>query len=78
MGGHGTPPPLPQGAMFHVAVGQNQTGPFDMATLQQQAASGQLTRATLVWKAGMAQWAKAGEVPELAPVFSNVPPPITP
>ena len=49
-----------------------------MATLQQQAASGQLTRATLVWKAGMAQWAKAGEVPELAQVFANVPPPINP
>ena len=78
MGGHGTPPPLPQGATFHVAVGQSQTGPFDMATLQQQAASGQLTRASLVWKAGMAQWAKAGEVPELAQIFSNVPPPITP
>jgi membrane protease subunit (stomatin/prohibitin family) len=78
MGGHAAPPPLPQGAMFHVAVGQNQTGPFDMATLQQQAASGQLTRATLVWKSGMAQWAKAGEVPELAPIFSHVPPPINP
>lgn len=78
MGGHGAPPPLPQGAMFHVAVGQNQTGPFDMGTLQQQVASGQLRRDTLVWKAGMAQWAKAGELPELAPIFANVPPPINP
>ncbi|HYC36680.1 MAG TPA: SPFH domain-containing protein [Usitatibacter sp.] len=70
------PPPVPGPAGFHVAVGQNQTGPFDMNALQQQAAAGQLTRNSLVWKAGMAQWAKAGDVPELAPVFANMPPPI--
>jgi hypothetical protein len=29
-----------------------------------------------VWKNGMAQWMKAGEVPELAPLFANLPPPI--
>jgi hypothetical protein len=47
-----------------------------MATLQQQAAAGQFTRNSLVWKSGMAQWVKAGEVPELAALFANVPPPI--
>ena len=62
--------------MFHVAVGQNQTGPFDLSALTQQAASGQLTRSSLVWKNGMSQWAKAGEVPELASIFANSPPPI--
>ncbi|MBZ0248181.1 MAG: DUF4339 domain-containing protein, partial [Burkholderiales bacterium] len=45
---------------------------------QQQAASGSLTRASLVWKAGMAQWAAAGDVPELAALFANVPPPVPP
>lgn len=73
---HASPPPLPGGPAFHVAVGQSQTGPFDMAVLAQQAASGQLTRASLVWKNGMAQWTKAGDVPELANLFANVPPPI--
>jgi membrane protease subunit (stomatin/prohibitin family) len=72
----GSPPPLPGGAQFHVATGQSQAGPFDMAALQGQAASGQLTRNSLVWKNGMAQWVKAGEVPELAPLFANLPPPI--
>ena len=76
-GGAGGPPPIPGGPRtFHVAVGQNQTGPFDVGALQQQAASGQLTRNTLVWSAGMAQWAKAGEVPELAALFAATPPPI--
>jgi len=70
------PPPIPGAAMFHVAVGQNQTGPFDMGALQGQVTSGQLTRNSLVWKAGMAQWVKAGDVPELASLFAAVPPPV--
>jgi membrane protease subunit (stomatin/prohibitin family) len=71
-----TPPPIPGAAVYHVAVGSVQSGPFDMATLQRQAATGELSRITLVWKPGMAQWAKAGELPELAPLFANTPPPI--
>ena len=73
-----SPPPIPGAVSFHVAVGGQQAGPFDLAALQQQAAGGQLTRATLVWKAGMAQWAKAGDVPELAALFAHVPPPVPP
>jgi membrane protease subunit (stomatin/prohibitin family) len=75
-GAQASPPPLPGAAMFHVAVGQSQSGPFDLGALQQQAAAGQLTRNTLVWKNGMAQWVKAGDVAELAGLFANVPPPI--
>jgi membrane protease subunit (stomatin/prohibitin family) len=76
--GAGGPPPIPGAVGFHVAVNGQQAGPFDLAVLQQQAASGSLTRDSLVWKAGMAQWAKAGEVPELAALFANVPPPVPP
>ena len=54
------------------------SGPFNMAALQQQVQSGQLTRETLVWKEGMAQWTKAGEVEELAGLFKAVPPPLPP
>lgn len=72
------PPPVPGAAAsaFHVAIGQNQTGPFDLRALQQQVTAGSLTRNTLVWKTGMAQWTKAGDVPELTPLFANAPPPI--
>ena len=75
-GGHAAPPPIPGGAAFHVAVGQSQTGPFDLGALGSQAASGQLTRNSLVWRAGMSGWVKAGEVPELSGLFANSPPPI--
>jgi hypothetical protein len=70
------PPPVPGGIAFHVAVGSSQSGPFDLAALRQQAASGQLTRGTLVWRNGMAQWVKAGDVQELAALFADVPPPV--
>lgn len=73
----GGPPPLPPGnRTYHVAVGQNQTGPFTVAMLQQQIANGNLTRDSLVWSAGMAQWSKASEVPEVAALFASTPPPL--
>jgi membrane protease subunit (stomatin/prohibitin family) len=72
------PPPIPAAVAFHVAVGGAQTGPFDMGTLQSQVTGGQLKRDSLVWKAGMAQWAKAGEVSELSSLFASVPPPLPP
>jgi membrane protease subunit (stomatin/prohibitin family) len=74
--GAGMPPPLPGAVSFHVAINGQQAGPFDMATLQAQLASGQLRRDSLVWKAGMAQWAAAESVAELAPLFASMPPPI--
>ena len=72
-----TPPPIPA-AVYHVAVNGQVTGPFDATTLAQMVASGQLTANSLVWKNGMAQWAKAGTVDELKNIFANVMPPIPP
>ena len=70
------PPPLPQVAMFHVAVNNQSQGPYEMNQLQQMAQNGSLTRTTLVWKQGMAQWSAAGEVAELAHLFAAMPPPL--
>lgn len=71
------PPPIPTVA-YHVAVNGQATGPFDVSVLTQMAATGQLTADSLVWKAGMAQWAKAGMVDELRRLFENTMPPIPP
>ena len=68
-------PPPPPVVMFHVLINNQQAGPYDMQMLQQMAQSGQITRETYVWKAGMAQWAKAGECPELQSLFGTTPPP---
>ena len=70
-------PPIPTVA-YHVAVNGQATGPFDISVLAQMATAGQLTADSLVWKNGMAQWAKAGAVDELKNLFANVMPPIPP
>ena len=74
-GGAATPPPIPGAAAFFIATNGAQAGPFDMNALATKARAGELTRDTLVWKQGMAQWTPAGSVSELASVF-NPPPPI--
>ena len=71
------PPPIPTVA-YHVAVNGQATGPFDISALAQMATAGQLTADSLVWKNGMAQWAKAGTVDELKNLFANAMPPIPP
>ena len=76
--GAGASPPIPGATGFHIAVNGQQTGPFDISALQGQASSGQIKRDTLVWKTGMAQWLKAGDVPELSALFADVPPPVPP
>ena len=76
MGAGAVPPPIPAAA-YHVAVNGQAAGPFDISVLAQMAAAGQLTADSLVWKNGMAQWAKAGTVDELKKLFPATPPPIT-
>ena len=71
------PPPIPT-VVYHVAVNGQATGPFDISVLTQMATAGQLTADSLVWKNGMAQWAKAGTVDELKNLFANAMPPIPP
>ncbi len=72
------PPPLPQAVQFYAAIGGQQAGPFDLAALQQRVQAGQITRDTLVWKQGMANWTAAGQVPDLGSLFGAVPPPLPP
>jgi membrane protease subunit (stomatin/prohibitin family) len=67
------PSPIPVVA-YHVAVNGQAIGPFNLSTLAQMAANGQLTADSLVWKNGMAQWAKASTIDELKNLFSVVPP----
>ncbi|MBY0457770.1 MAG: SPFH domain-containing protein [Gemmataceae bacterium] len=70
------PPPLPTAVTFHAALNGTQAGPFDLPGLQTLINAGRLTRSTLVWKPGMANWAAAETVPELASLFAAVPPPL--
>jgi len=70
------PPPIPGSAQYFVAVDGQQAGPYGEQTLQQMIGLGQLTPDTLIWTQGMAQWAKASTVPDVAKLFPQGPPPI--
>ena len=70
------PPPPPPVLSYFVAVGGQQTGPFDITALSQMVKAGSFNKESLVWKQGMTGWAAAGQVTDLAQVFNSVPPPI--
>ena len=74
-----TPPPM-LNVQYHISVNGAQAGPYNMQQLAQMAQNGQLTLQTYVWKQGMANWAFAKDVPELASLFAppapgSMPPP---
>lgn len=71
--GVATPPPVPVVA-YNVAVNGQATGPYDINTLKQMALAGQFSADSLVWKAGMSEWVKAGAIDELKPMFVVMPP----
>jgi membrane protease subunit (stomatin/prohibitin family) len=70
------PPPLPTQAVWYLGTGGQQQGPYEPAALAAQVGGGALTRATLVWRAGMDTWLPAGQVPELAQLLAATPPPL--
>nr|MDT0660143.1 SPFH domain-containing protein [Micromonospora sp. DSM 115978] len=77
-GAAGGPPPLPNQEQWYAGIGGQQHGPFDRTGLAERVSGGAVTATTLVWRAGMAAWTPAGEVPELAALLGSVPPPLPP
>lgn len=81
-GGAGGPPPIPEvpgasaAAKFYAAIDGQQVGPLDLANLKQQVQSGRITRDTLLWREGMADWTPASQVSEAQAAFTAVPPPL--
>lgn len=61
-------------ADYHVVRDGDSTGPFDRETLGHMAAAGALSADSLVWTDGMEDWTRAGDVAELAGLFSGQPP----
>jgi hypothetical protein len=73
----GATPPVPPGIaqQWHIAEDGAATGPFSAADLRQMAATGSLTGQSWVWTPGSAGWRHAAEVPEIAALLGQVPPP---
>ncbi len=68
------PPPLPGGARYHVAIDGEATGPYSVEGLQQQLGNGVITKETLVWANGMADWEELGRVEDLNALVVAPPP----
>ncbi len=73
-----SPPPPPVEAVWHVAENGATTGPFSRAALGRMASDGSLKRDSMVWTAGQDGWKKAGDINELAQLFTIMPPPPPP
>ena len=66
------PPPTTQ---YMISNNGNQLGPYTIPQMEQMVQNGTLTKDTYVWKSGMNQWELAGNVSELASIFTQTPPP---
>ncbi len=72
------PPPPPAEHVWHIAESGETRGPYSRAAMGRMATSGELTRQTQVWTAGQDGWMRAGDVTELAQLFTVLPPPPPP
>lgn len=72
------PPPPPVEKVWHIAKEGAAQGPYGRGHLGRLVAEGGVTRETLVWAQGMDGWKPAGEVAELAQLFTVMPPPPPP
>ena len=70
------PPPIPGKIEYFIAVDGKQQGPMSLEQLRDGIAGGSISRQTLCWKNGMAQWQPVESVPELAQSIANMPPPL--
>ncbi len=73
-----SPPPPPVEHVWHIAENGATHGPYSRATLGRMAGEGRFNRKTHVWTAGQDGWKRAGDVPELAQLFTVLPPPPPP
>ncbi|MGH1457485.1 MAG: SPFH domain-containing protein [Paracoccaceae bacterium] len=72
------PPPPPAEHVWHIAEAGVTKGPYSKAAMGRMAADGSLSRETFVWTAGQDGWKHAGDVMELAQLFTVLPPPPPP
>jgi membrane protease subunit (stomatin/prohibitin family) len=69
------PPPPPVEHVWHIAVAGDVSGPFSKAAMGRMVTDGKLSRDSMVWTQGQDGWMAAGDVMELAQLFTIMPPP---
>ncbi len=66
------PPPVPAAPLYFIAVGTDRRGPFTLEQLVEQPIAG----STMIWQKGMSQWNRASDVPLIATLLEDLPPPL--
>ena len=59
---------------FYLTADNQRIGPFSLEELMAKS----ITAQTLIWREGLAQWTSAMQVPEVAALLTNTPPPVPP
>jgi membrane protease subunit (stomatin/prohibitin family) len=72
----GVIPPVPQATEYHVVKDGTANGPHSLADIRTMVANKQIGKETMIWTKGMAAWAAAGSVDEVANLFNDQPPPL--
>lgn len=72
-----TTPPL-QTAQYYIGVNGQQQGPFDFDSVRNLITTHQIDENVLIWKRGMTNWSRIGNVAEFNDVLNNCPPPLPP
>jgi hypothetical protein len=67
--------PLPVEQAWHIAENGEAKGPYGRAHLARLAQDGGFSRDTMVWTPGLDGWKPAGEIADLARIFTVMPPP---
>ena len=70
------PPPLPQETTYFVYVNGQRIGGQTIQDIANLILSGTATSDTLVWTQGLSAWIKISQIPELASLLGNCPPPL--
>ncbi len=70
------PPPLPAGNQYHIVINGKADGPHSLSDIAAMIGNKQIDKDTMMWKNGMASWATAQTVTEVADLFDAVPPPL--
>lgn len=71
-----TPPPLPTGKIYYLAIGGQQQGPFAKDVIEQKYSDLSINDDTLVWTKEMSQWQRLSECADFDYLTSCCPPPI--
>ena len=74
----GAVPPvtIPSQQLWHISVAGGRYGPFTKEQLYPMITTKQFTAQSMVWSEGMLSWMAASTVPDFAPWFTAVPPPM--